>query len=780
MSRLSRILLLGLLLQGCYQDPSGPGTGDEREALGEADDQRCAPGDPTDEALVPGGMVGERSAVIPGGRMVAPEGVLVPLGRAAQGLAVSPDGTRAYVTCDGDANHALQVIDLEAGEVVQTITGFSAFRGVQVSDDGRTVVVAAGKEGKLLKLQVQEDQTLAAVGELELTGFLGDLALYGGEVLVASNTQSVIYRVDLDSMVVTHTIQSGNYPYDMVADEQRARLYVSNLADDSVQVIDLETNETMAWIDTARGPEAMVSDGERLYVPCAHDDVVQVMDLDTLQVVDTIDFSHHPEGLLASTPNDVSLSPDGGVLYTAQADLNQVDLLDVATGELLGSLATGWYPSAVRAMDDGERILILASKGLGGSRDELTPDGLLQILALPRTQEELDRATERVWANNSRPSRFYPNECPQVMDTREDGTPPIEHVVLIVRENKTYDMVLGDLEGTNGDPELTLFGEEYTPNLHALAREFTNMDNFFHDAENSIQGHMWTTQADCSDFVDKLRISQLPLAGYEPASMTSANDIFEHCLEHGVSFRNYGEFASFGPELMGRMRDFIDPKFPFFNMNIRDEAKAREVIREWELGIFPQFIYIGLPNDHTFGSKPGKPTPQSMVADNDYATGLLVDWISHSPYWESTAVFIIEDDPQSWHGDHVDAHRSICVVASPWVKRGYVSHVHYDIPSLYRTIEMLLGLPPMNKNDDRAAPMYDVFRSMEDGPDTTPFEVRPLAVEPAVNTKRSPMAAESEALEFDGVDGVPGLGKILWRVMKGDVEPPDYAKGVDL
>ncbi|MBM4319444.1 MAG: hypothetical protein FJ125_05645, partial [Deltaproteobacteria bacterium] len=426
---------------------------------------------------------------------------------------------------------------------------------------------------------------------------------------------------------------------------------------------------------------------------------------------------------------------------------------------------------------DGQRLVVVSSRGLGGSTQALRGGGLLQVVTLPSTPEELAVATEQAWSNNTRPTRFYPTACASPFP--HQGKMPLEHVVLIVRENKTYDMVLGDLEGTNGDPALTLFGEEITPNLHALARAFANLDNFHSDPENSLEGHLWTTQADCSDFVEKLNQTQLPLAGYEPAAIAGGGTIFEHLLRHGISFRNYGEVTSFAPELLGRFRDFIDPKYPFYNMDVRDVDKAREVIREWSLDIFPRFIYIGLPNDHTFGTRPGKPTPESMVADNDRATGMLVEWIAHSPYWEKTIIFIIEDDPQSWRGDHVDAHRSICVVVSPWVKRGHVSSVHYNIPSIYRTIGMILGFPPLNKNDALAAPMYDIFRTVEEGPDRTPFVALPLAVPAAENAADAPMARESMALPFDGVDGVPGLGYILWRARKGDIDPPAYGKGID-
>jgi phosphoesterase family protein len=215
-------------------------------------------------------------------------------------------------------------------------------------------------------------------------------------------------------------------------------------------------------------------------------------------------------------------------------------------------------------------------------------------------------------------------------------------------------------------------------------------------------------------------------------------------------------------------------------MSIRDTLKVKEVIREMELGIFPSFLFVALPNDHTFGTKAGKPAPEVMVADNDEAVGLLVEAISKSEYWESTVIFIIQDDAQGKGGDHIHPQRSLCLVVSPWAKTAHTSSVHYSMPSVYRTIEMLFGLPPMNLNTAAAAPMYDVFIDADQTPDTSPYEAITPQVPYKENTAATFMAAESAELNFVGVDEAPGLGHILWHYMKGaDVEPPPYAKWND-
>ena len=392
----------------------------------------------------------------------------------------------------------------------------------------------------------------------------------------------------------------------------------------------------------------------------------------------------------------------------------------------------------------------------------------------------LQTMTTRVNENNSRASRFYNDTCKQLFtDTgKEDFTPPIKHVVLIQKENKTYDEVLGDLQRDNkpygnGDPELCLFGEQFTPNVHELARQFVNFDNYYANADESTQGHMWMTQADCNDLMNKYRFDRLPIVGVDPATRSETGSIFDLCYNNNVTFRNYGQVANFGFESLNKYREFMNVKYPYYNMSVKDVDKAKEFIREMKNGIFPEFVYLMLPNDHTFGGSSDKPTPQTMVADNDHAVGMVVDAISKSEYWESTIIFILEDDPQSAAGDHVDAHRSILVVVSPWVKRGYLSSVLYSIPSVYRTIEMLLGLPHLNGNTAMAAPMYDIFTTE---PDFSSYDHIVPNVLPAMNPKGTEAAKSSEKYDWNEVDGHKGLGDIIWSIMRPGQERPSHAK----
>ncbi len=346
----------------------------------------------------------------------------------------------------------------------------------------------------------------------------------------------------------------------------------------------------------------------------------------------------------------------------------------------------------------------------------------------------------------------------------------------MVRENKTYDGLLGDLTTGRGRSDLVLFGQKNTPNLHALATAFTNLDNFYANADASIQGHEWTTSAMSNDLTEKSWFTTWG-RGSRPESMFGGSPSAEYATRGGggsmfealdraqVSYHNYGELVN-----SSNAKTKFDPMYPgvLFNLNETDRNRADYIVSRLtdptvEL---ERFHYILFPRDHTFGTSPGKETPQSMVADNDDGLGRFIDGLSHSPYWGQSIVFVIEDDPADG-ADHVDQHRSICLLISPWVKRGYISGVNQDDPSLWRTIGLLLGLSPINTLMAQGAGMYDAFTTE---PDFTPFTALPRQTPMALNPRDAPLAGESLGIDFSRPDTAP-LGRILWRAVRG-VEPP--------
>jgi hypothetical protein len=342
--------------------------------------------------------------------------------------------------------------------------------------------------------------------------------------------------------------------------------------------------------------------------------------------------------------------------------------------------------------------------------------------------------------------------------------------------------VLGDLPKGDGDPSLVLWGKQVTPNIHALASTFTNHDNFYDDSETSVQGHSWLTSNFVNDYMERTWFEDYrnhPGWGTEiaaPQGRPSYLTFFTHLLKHNIDFMIYGEIVGATdlynavPVAVGHS-DLAYPGGPYSNMDVADTNKAAYVAQKLiDENKFPPFVYVLIPNDHTKGLASGQPTPESMISDNDYATGLLVDKISHSKYWTSTAIFIVEDDPQSG-GDHVDYHRSICVIASPFARRAHTSSVHTSFPSLFRTFEKILGIPPMNRYDALATPFWDSFTRQSD---PTPFTVWPRTVPDGKNLRHDKLARLAAEMDFSGLDRNPDLGDLLYWHVTG--KPPAGAR----
>ena len=765
-------------------DTAGAPPAREHGELGPA----CDPDAVSAGAFVPAGQLDEGTAVLPNGRRVHPAGTVVPLADRAMGLALHPDGVHAYVIHAESKSvwDGVWVIDLTTGEVVQKLPGYQAYHGIALSPAGDRLAVAGLSTGKLHRFTVGADGLLTAQDSVAVGASLVDcvFAADGATVYAMSNTNSKIYAVDFATGAVTAKLRAGTNAYDLALDEAAGRAYASNLAGGTVAAMDLQSGETLAYIEVGKNPEGLALDAgrHRLYVANSDSDTISVIDTQTLTVTDTWDLTGNDARLTGGALDALWLDGSGERLYAARARRNAVSVVSTADGSVLGAVPTGHYPVDLALTPDGQTLVTVSAKGFGSGKTALqsTP-GQLDVLALPDAAG-LAALTAEVAANNLGPSTWYPAVCTgEALPPALRGGPdkPIKHVVLIIKENKTYDVVLGDDPAIgDGDPELCLFPEAVTPNIHALARTYTNMDNYYADAEVSIQGHLWTTMADCNDYAEKIHEAAFAIYGYEPATIVAGGTIFDHCLANGVTFRNYGEFPGFGDHLMDEFEAFVDHKYPFWTMSVPDVEKAAEFIREFDQGIFSDFTYIVLPNDHTYGGKAGAPDPTWLVADNDAGLGMIVDAISHSEYWPETAIFVIEDDPQG-PPDHIHSHRSISVVISPYVRRGYVSSVHYSIPSLYATIERILGLPALNRNTLEAPPMIDIWLGEGETPDYMPYLGLPNAVEFAVNPTGTEAARISAGLDFSTPDRAEGLGKILWRMIKGDRPMPPYARFSD-
>lgn len=766
---------------------------------------------------------GETVTVIPGGRRVRAVGRQLRLPGFPLALAPIP-GTRFAVVSDGAVKtEQLSVVNIDTLEVTdsRTFRGQNAatFIGLAARADGSEFFVSGGGTSEILRYGIDAGGTLSEGEPITVAtdvaeGYVGGLALSSDESFLAAPLLfgSALAIIDLSTGVETMRIElpSASYPYDVVLSADDTQAFVTLWGGRAVAAIDLETGEVLERIRTGKNPSslALSADGSTLAVADADSDRVSLIDVGT-RALREARYVAGEDALRGVSPVAARFGPEGR-LYLVSAGQNAVEVYASADDGAahLGRIPTMWHPTDLRVLADGT-ILILNGRHLGTGAN-VNPDeddiqdlvgGSLQVLD-PGSFDDDDLAR---WAITTRTefergARFVEVDCGEDMPSDfpiprpgEGASRQIRHVVLVVRENKTYDAYYGDLRDAadaahgNGDPALTIIPtadiEDVLPNTRALAREFGLGDNYYSLAEASIQGHMRTTLGRTTDFIERSYLTTwgraywqegrgstglgLPPQGIETIGYPEEGSAFDHLVRADVEVNNFGEIVS-------SRNAPPDTDYPgiVYEMAIPDVEKITWVVGqvqdECELA---SFTYILIPNDHTYGRQAGRPTPAAMIADNDAALGLLIDGLSHSTYWPQTAVFVIEDDPQDG-GDHVDNHRSGLQVISPWARRRHVSSVAYDESSLWRTIQLILGVAePLNDRWAAAAPLYDFFSAT---PDYTPYDAIPRRWPEEVNAALpadDPMAAEAAQWDFSEPDEQPGLSRHLWRHFHGAPAP---------
>jgi DNA-binding beta-propeller fold protein YncE len=750
----------------------------------------------SEESQLATGPDGKGGFIIPGGRRVTPLGDQLDLDSFPTNLAVSPDGSRLVVTNNGHGQgsqkeQSLTVVDPNGPTEIQSIRRprpQALFYGLAYTSDGSRLYASGGESNVVEVFDVNPDGTLADAAQFDVNGFPAGLLLdeSGNRLFVAAQNGGDVVALDPVTGEQLWKTQVGLAPYDFVMDPTGTKLYVSiwgrtELYDPGrVLILEPATGTVLERIEVGKNPEDLLlaADG-RLFVACSDADRVDVIDTGTDRVADSWTLRPSPGDPVGLSPVALALDPARSRLYVACAQKNSVDVLSLIDGSHMGSIPTAWYPTAVTLSRDGTRLYVVNGKGVGTGPllepvDNATVmHGTLSVLPVPG-DEELDDLTRKVKDNNFFALGFFPDRClgKAFPLPRAIGEPsPIKHVIFVLRENKTYDQNLGDLEGTNADPSLVMFGETYTPNLHALAREFCNLDNFHVEVEVSVQGHYWTAASTLNDFAEKAWQAnyrddgRMPALGLKQIDYPAGLFIWHKMEEAGIDFRNYGEPYGLAAEY-SRFEDHVNMEYMWdLGENLYSTPETQRVemfLQEVDQDIFPPFVYLSLLNDHTYGRTPGQPTPGYMVAENDYATGLLVDRISHSEYWPETLIIVTEDDPQSGL-DHVDLHRSIALLISPYTKRGYTSSVHHGFSSLIRTYGLILGMPALNILDETAAPVYDCFTST---PDFSTYTVREQQIPYEENPHNVPGADESLRMDFSAPDRAEGLGKVLWMATR--------------
>ncbi|MCB9682601.1 MAG: hypothetical protein H6733_14140 [Alphaproteobacteria bacterium] len=772
-----------LLWAGC--------AGDIADAVVDTDgdeDAVCVPS-PPDAMLARPGWQDDGSFLDLDGRRATPYGPSVTLPGFAGAVVAHPTLPIAYVATTGMAVRDLLVVDTDAMTVVQTVSRSRGMFGLTLTPDGSTLLSTHGAGLGLDRWTVQSDGTLADPDPIALGVYASGLALSddGRSAWVGGFLDGVVVEVDLQTATVTRTVDVEALPWDLAAVPGRHQLWVGDLYTDVITVIDTASGAVVDTVPVPMSTGAIVAtrDGSRVYVAAARDDVVLAFDGATrAEVARGVVAAEDPEAdgpLPNSNVNGLILDEDAGRIYATRGTDNAVAVLDLDTLDDLGAIPGPAYPTAGAVTADGGTLLVTGGHGgIGPNRyppDEGWAIKKGSLAALPLDGLDLAAATAEVVASYRRPVDLYDFDCPGTfpVPTRPGAPTPIEHVVLIVKENKTFDCYFGDLGGdADGDPGRARFGEAITPNLHALARRYALSDNFYHQVDDSDQGHIFLTQGHLTELAVRANneteftgsLAQYPVS---EAVVPTSGTLFSSLLDHDVDFRVWGEIVGmFHPAADGRLpnafSDFSYPGGPFLNLSVEDDVKAEHVVDKLEEEGLPTFSFMLFPRDHTVGPRPGGPTPEAMVADSDKAVGIVLDHLSHRPEWMSTVVFIVQDDPQMCD-DHVDAHRSYVLVASPWARRGYVSHVQASFLSMYATITRLLGIPPLGRGDANAAPLWDLFTQE---PDDTPFELVPSDVPDQIVPEDVPGAAAALAMDFRGPDRNPELGELIavwqdWR-----------------
>ncbi len=789
----------------------------------------------------------ESHARLPTGVHLDPASPLHLVGQMPLAMVEAPEGDRVVLLLNGWREEGVQVVERSTGRVLQTVTLPAVFLGLQFAPDGRSLYVSGGNGDVVYRLDWQagaaalRDSIVLRPrrrprenGERYPAGLA--LSRDGRTLYVAENLADSLAVVDVASGQVVQRLATGHYPYGVVVAPDGA-VFVSNWGGWDLSTFEADAQgrlRSTGAIRVGRHPSTLLlgARGNRIFVTSASTDRVLAVDPARRRVIGQL-LDAPPAGPgEGSTPNALALSGDGTRLFVAEADANAVAVFDLsaatsgvatANGDdlLTGRIPTGWYPTSLLAL--GDTLVVASGKGGGTrpnpdgpqpvpSRVHRGPNGVnttlsqlnggLMIAPLVRVDHrELDRYSARVAQANGWTS-------PR---TAARGYPPFEHVIYIVKENRTYDQVLGDLTQADGDTSLVLFGRDVTPNQHALAERFGVYDRFFVNAEVSPDGHNWSMAAYTTDYLQKTVPLNYSSRGrayeYEGArfgSHTVVPDddpaapargyLWDLIQRKGLTFRNYGEFVVpsdadpddvLPPGYRGDkpfLASHTNPSYPGFDLNIPDQRRADVWISELaeftRRGAMPAFEVVRLPNDHTSGARAGSPTPQAYAADNDLALGRMIDALSHSPFWKSTVVFVLEDDAQNGP-DHVDSHRSPIYIISPWVRAGVV-HRFANTTDVIRTMEEILGLDALSQFDYYGRPLRDIW---SDTPDTRPWSVMTPRVDMNAKNPAGTTGARESAkldLEIEDVAAEDPFNHIIWDAVKPGVPYPGVRRGATL
>ena len=755
---------------------------------------------------------------LPNGWKLSPVGRMLSVGDLPLNIAVSHSGKMLAVTNNGQSDQSIHLIDSEKMELIDSVIIAKGWLGITFSKDDKSLYASGGNDNWVMRYQIKERRLVPADTLIFGKRWPNPISIAGIAVddqkqllYAVTKENNSLYVYDLKERKIKKQISLGGQGYTCILSDDCKILYISCWGCDKVISFDTRKEIVTGWIPVGDNPNDLCAtrNGKYLFVCNANDNSVSVISTGQNRVIETLNTALFPDSPSGSTTNSLALSEDEKTLYIANADNNCLAVFDVSnpgTCKSKGFIPAGWYPTCVRVVKN--TIFVTNGKGLTSKANPNGPNpnskregvvyqkgskkkvkveyigglftGTLQAITIP------DAAEQSVYSQMVYENTPYSRDR-EMISTGEPGNPipskvgalsPIKYVFYVIKENRTYDQVLGDIPEGNGDSTLTLFGKNITPNLHAIAKQFVLLDNFYVDGEVSADGHNWSMGAYATDYLEKNWPSSYGgRGGAYPgeAAIEIANNkngfLWDYCKRYGVSYRTYGEFISdFDTPNIPSLKDHFCHNYSGFDLSVRDTVRLSMWKHDFDsllvMGSVPRLNTIRFGNDHTEGMKIGRPAPIAHAADNDLAVGLFVEYLSKSPIWNESVVIIIEDDAQNGP-DHVDAHRSTTYVAGGFVKQGYVDHTMYSTSSALRTVELILGLPPMSQYDAAAEPMWRCFNASANHP---PFKALDNIVDLNLkNTEVNKFSKLSEKFDFRKEDRIPDaqFNAVLWGAVHG-------------
>lgn len=760
----------------------------------------------------------QQTVTLPNGWQLSPAGKSLPLGDLPLNIAVSKSKKLMAVTNNGQSTQSLQLIDVQTEKILDNIVIAKSWLGLQFSSDEKYLYASGGNDNWILKyaivknkLQLKDSISLGAKwpNKISPAGIAIDDAKH--LLYVVTKDNNALYLINLNTKKIVQQITLPAEAYTCLLSPNKKELYISCWGCDKVLVFDTQKKAIKTEIAVGDNPNDICSttNGKYLFVANANDNSVSVIDVQNTKVIETLSSSLFADAPPGSTTNAVALSADEKTLYIANADNNCLAVFDVSKpgfSQSKGFIPVGWYPTCVKVID--KKIWVTNGKGFSSMANPNGPNpvkkkravvfqgddktskvkeqyigglfiGTMSIIDEP-TAEQLSVYAQQVYRNTP-----YTKEK-ELMSQGETGNPipqkigdpsPIKHVFYIVKENRTYDQVLGDVKEGNGDTSLVLFGEKVTPNQHKLVKDFVLLDNFYVDGEVSADGHNWSLGAYATDYLEKNWVTsyggrggEYDAEGTRKVANNKGDFIWGACKKAGVSYRTYGEFADDYKANIPVLENHFCPYYTSWDQHVRDTTRVGQWKRDFDsliaINALPQLNTFRLINDHTEGMSKNRPTPFAHVADNDLAVGMFIDYLSKSPVWKESVVFILEDDAQNGP-DHVDAHRSPSYIAGPFVKRNFVDHTPYTTSGILRTMELILGIAPMSQYDAAATPLWRCFTAT---PDLTPYTTLPAQIDiTEKNLVWNELSKRSAGFDFSKEDRVPDMefSEVIWKGVKG-------------